>query len=358
MPENRLSKRVLLVDRDGPGAPAGASRIAKGGSTRPRDVAGLGDSLIAVSQPPPTDSPGSTPPPGAGPVEAVAGSGGIAPPAVASVPLDADDTRSAHLGRLLRSPVTISLGSVLVIACFVGGTMAAGPLAGLGVAAAGVLLVFLIVWVLASGAAREDFFSHYAAARGLNRAPGRTTLPPTTPLLRKGDRRYAEEVMNGTLPGGAAGAVGIYTYEIETTDSDGNDDTDHYRFTVVLHDIPSAAYKVSDVYCQRREGFRFMDSAEDVFRRMQRLELESEALDKRYEVFYGAGDDANWMKQLFSPSFIVWLTERTPKDFAFEFSAGSLCVSVKGQCDSAAELDALCIAAGEVAKRLAGQAAE
>jgi hypothetical protein len=284
-----------------------------------------------MSEPPPADPPGS---------------------------LDADDTRSAHLGRLLRSPVTISLGSVLVIACFVGATLAAGPLAGLGAAAVGVLLVFLIAWVLASGAAREDFFRQYAAARVLNRAPGRTTLPPTTPLLRKGDRRYAEEVMNGTLPGGAAGTVGLYTYEIETTDSEGNDDTDHYRFTVVLHDIPSAAHKVSDVYCQRREGFRFMDSAEDVFRRMQRLELESEALDKRYEVFYGAGDDTNWMKQLFSPSFIVWLTERTPKDFAFEFSAGSLCVNVKGQCDSAAELDALCIAAGEVAKRLAGEAAE
>ena len=215
-----------------------------------------------MSEPPPADPPGS---------------------------LDADDTRSTHLVRLLRSPVTISLGSVLVIACFVGATLAAGPLAGLGAAAVGVLLVFLIAWVLASGAAREDFFSHYAAARGLNRASGRTTLPPTTPLLRKGDRRYAEEVMNGTLPGGAAGAVGLYTYEIETTDSEGNDDTDHYRFTVVLHDIPSAAHSVSDVYCQRREGFRFMDSAEDVFRRMQRLELESEALDKRYEVFYGAG---------------------------------------------------------------------
>ena len=35
------------------------------------------------------------------------------------------------------------------------------------------------------------------------------------------------------------------------------------------------------------------------------------------------------MKRLFSPSFIVWLTESTPEDFAFEFSAGSLCVNVK-----------------------------
>ena len=300
----------------------------------------------------------SVAPPGAGPAEAVAGGGGVAPPAVAPAPLDADDTRGAHLGRLLRSPVTLSLGAVLVIACFVGGTLAGGALLGLGAAVVGALLVFLIAYVFASNAAKEDFFSHYASARGLNRTGGRMTLPPTTPLLRKGDRRYAEQVMNGMLPGGSPGAIGLYTYEIETTDSEGDDDTDYYRYTVVLHDLPGVAARVSDLYCQRREGFRFMDSAEDAFRRMQRLELESAALDKRYEIFYGAGDDTIWMKRLFSPSFIVWLTERTPEDFAFELSAGSLCVNVKGHCDSAAELDRLCTAAGEVAKRLVGEAAE
>ena len=99
-----------------------------------------------------------------------------------------------------------------------------------------------------------------------------------------------------------------------------------------------------------------MDSAEDVFRRMQRLELESDALDKRYEIFYGAHDDEVWMKRLFSPSFIVWLTEEPPKDFAFELSAGSLCVNVKGHYDNAAELDALCEAA--VARRHAGSPSE
>jgi len=310
-----------------------------------------------VTGPSEGEYPASQPPPEA-PAEAVAGSGGIAPPATAVTPLDADDTRGAHLRTLLGSPVTLSLGAVLVIACFVGGTLAAGALVGLGIAAVGALLVFLIVFVIASNAAREDFFTHYASARGLNRTGERTSLPPTTPLLRKGDKRYAEQVMNGTLPGGAPGALGLYTYEIETTDSEGNNDTDYYRYTVVLHDLPAAATKVSDVYCQRREGFRFMDSAEDVFRRMQRLELESEALDKRFEIFFGAQDDAIWMKRFFSPTFIVWLTERTPKDFAFEFSAGSLCVNVKGHHDSAAELDQLCIAAGEVAKRLAGEAAE
>jgi hypothetical protein len=285
------------------------------------------------------------------------GSGGIAPPDVV-VPLDTDDTRGAHLSRLLGHPLTLSLGSVLLIACFVGATIAAGVLVGVAAAAVGALLVFLIVYVIASNRAKEDFFSSYAGARGLNRVAGQTSLPPTTPLLRKGDRRHADQVMNGTLPGGAPGAIALYTYEEETRDSEGDTDTDYYNFTVVLHDIPAAAVKASDVYCQRRSGFRFMDSAEDVFRRMQRLELESEALDKRYEVFYGAQDDQVWMRRLFSPSFIVWLTEKTPEDFAFEFSAGSLCVNVKGHCDNAAELDALCLAAGEVAERLASEAAE
>jgi len=286
------------------------------------------------------------------------GSGGVAPPAApAPAPADADDTRGQHLNRLLKHPLTLSLGATLLIAAFIGGTVGAGVAVGGGAALAAALLVFLIVFVIASNAAKEDFFSHYASARGLSRV-GKGSVPPSTPLLRKGNRRYAEQIMDGTLPGGLPGAVALYTYEVDTTDSDGDRDTDYYRFTVVLHDLPIAATKVSDVYCQRREGFRFMDSAEDVFRRMKRLELESEALDKRFEIFYGAEDDEVWMKRFFSPSFIVWLTEGTPKNFAFEFSAGSLCVNTRSHLHSTVELDAMCEAAGQVARRLAGEAAE
>ncbi len=304
------------------------------------------------------EHPASVPPPGADPVEPLRGSGEAATPSAPAIPLDADDTRGAHLRTLLGGPVTLSLGATLVIGGLVAGTLAAGIGVGLAVAAGAAILVVSVAFVIASGRAREDFFGAYASARGLSRTGGQTSLPPSTPLLRKGDRRYAEQVMNGVLPGGAPGAIGLYTYEVKTTDSEGNTDTDYYRFTVVLHDVPAVAARCSDVYCQRREGFRFMDAAEDVFRRMQRLELESEALDKRYEIFFGAGDDPGWMKQLFSPSFIVWLTTETPDDFAFELSAGSLCVNVKGHCDDAAELDRLCAAAGTVARRLAEEAAE
>lgn len=274
------------------------------------------------------------------------------------MPLDADDNRGKHFRTLLGSPVSLSLGSVLVIGAFVGGTIGAGALVGAAAAAGMALLILLIIFVIASNAAEEDFFSSYAAARGLNRVAGNSSLPPSTPLLRKGNKRYAEHVMNGTLPGGSPGAIGLYTYEVETRDSEGNTDTDYYKFTVVMHDLPQAATKVSDLYCQRRSGFRFMDGAEDAFRKMQRLELESEILDRRYEIFYGAEDDQAWIKRLFSPSFIVWLAEQPPENFAFEFSAGSLCVNTKGHSNNAADLDELCEAASKVAHRLAGEAAE
>ena len=304
----------------------------------------------------PAQTPASTAP--STPGDSPAPSAGVAPPATPTqAPLDDDDTRGRHLGRLLKHPVTLSLGATLVILAAVGGTVAAGALVGAAAGAGAALLVFLIAFVLASNAAKEDFFSAYASARSLSRTAS-GSLPPSTPLLRKGDRRHAAQIMHGTLPGGQPGAVAQYTYEVETRDSEGDRNVDYYHFTVVMHDLPVAATKVSDVYCQRRSGFRFMDSAEDVFRRMKRLELESHELDKEYEIFYGPEDDEVWLKRFFSPTFIVWLADQAPKNFAFEFSAGSLCANVKGHLDSAVELDALCEAGGMVAQRMAGEAAE
>ena len=310
---------------------------------------------MSIPPEPSVGPPGAPPapaPPGPGDEPAVAAP--VEPPAA---PLDADDTRGNHFKALLANPAVLSVTATLAIVAFVALAIAAGLAAAAGGAAVVALLAVLIVFVIASGKAKEDFFSAYAAARGLNRS-GTTSLPPTTPLLRKGDKRYAEQVMNGTLPGGYPGALGLYTYEIETRDSEGNEDTDYYRFTVVMHDVPLAAHRVSEVLCQRRSGFRCMDSAEDVFRRMKRLELESITHDKRYEVFYGALDDENWLKQLFSPSFIVWLSDNAPENFAFELSAGSLCANVKGHKNSAAELDAICEAAAVVARRLSEESVE
>jgi hypothetical protein len=277
---------------------------------------------------------------------------------VAGGPQDTDDLRGFHMRRLLRKPLTLSLGSTFVIAGFVAGILIAGPVIGLAFAAGVALIVLLIVFLIASSKAADDFYRAYAAARGLSWSGDREKLPPVTPLLRKGDDRYSENTFRGTLPGGIPGVLSLFTYEEESTDSKGNRQTSYYHFTVALFDMPDLTGKVAKLYCNRKSGFKFLEGVEDTFRKNKRLHLESEALDDRYEIFYGPNEDENWLRQLFSPSFIVWLTEQAPKNFAFELESGELCVDVKGHDSNAAQLDALCATAGHVAGRLRGEAGE
>ncbi len=300
----------------------------------------------ATSQPPPGDPEPST--------------GGVAPPPADLPPPadDAADTRGWHLRRLAGNPVVLGVtGIVAAIALFAVGTQV-----GFGIgaaAAAGVLLVaLLIVWLVASSRAADDFFTSYASQRGLIRVDGKTSLPPLTPLLRKGDKRYAEQRFNGVLPGGLDGSLCLYTYEDETRDSDGNKQTTYVHFTIVMTQLPDTAPLLQEMFCQRRFGFRFMDSMEDAFRRRQRVEQESDAVDRSFEIFIGEHDDLNRARQVLSPSFLVWLEANAAEEFAFELVAGSLVTNVKGHKKSAAELDRLCEVSAAVARRLQEEASE
>lgn len=281
------------------------------------------------------------------------------PPAdLPPVPDDAGDTRGHHLGRLIRHPVTLIIMIVLGVAALIAVGTQVNFAAGGGAAAAVIVLVLIVVWLLANSAAREDFFNAYAQGRGLTRIDGKSNLPPVTPLLQKGDKRYAEQRFNGVLPGGLDGSLCLYTYEDTSTDSDGNRQTTYVHYTIAMTQLPATASYLQELYCQRRFGFRFMDSAEDVFRRRQRVEQESEGVDKKYEIFIGANDDMNKARQVLSPSFLVWLDGHSPEAYAFELCAGSLVCNVKGHKKSSAELDVLCQASAAVARRLSEEAAE
>ena len=132
------------------------------------------------------------------------------------------------------------------------------------------------------------------------------------------------------LPGGIDGSLCLYTYEEQTTDSDGNRQTTYIHFTIAMTELPDTAAYLGELYCQRRVGFRFMDGMEDVFRKRQRVEQESEAVDSSYEIFIGERDDMNRARQILSPAFLVWLEQNSDENFAFELVAGSLVSNVKG----------------------------
>jgi hypothetical protein len=127
---------------------------------------------------------------------------------------------------------------------------------------------------------------------------------------------------------------------------------------VVLAELPETAPFLSELALQRRFGFRFLDSAEDAFRRRQRVELESELADRKFEIFIGEADDMNCARQLFAPSFVVWLAEDAHEGIAFELVAGALVVNVKGHKKTAHELDEFCRAAAYIAQRLHDEAVE
>jgi len=277
---------------------------------------------------------------------------------VTGVPGDANDLRGYHFKRLMGKTLTVALLGSLTLIAFIAGGIAVDPLVGLIAAVAVFALGVLVVLVIADSKAAQDFFETYAQQRGMTLIHGQGQLPQATPLLGKGDKRYTDRSLLGSL-GEFEGTLALFTYEEETTDSDGDRQTNYYRYTLGYVEVPDCAGLVPELYCQRKFGLRALEKFEDVFRGdKERVKLESEVLDEKYEIFATKEQDANRLRQLFSPTFIVWLTDSAPDKFAFELVGGKLCCYVSGHKENAAELDAVATATGAVAKRLRDEALE
>lgn len=283
---------------------------------------------------------------------------GEAHAAAETAPDDADDLRGFHFKRLMRKPLTwIPIGALVLIAGVAGAALV-GPAIGAATAVGVFLVAVLIVFAIADSQAADAFFATYAQQRSLVLG-GKGPLPPATPLLRKGDDRYANRTLNGPIGDGIAGVLALYTYEEETTDGEGNRETNYYKYTLGLVEVPECVAHVPELYCQRKFGLRALEKFEDVFRtKKERVKLESEALDEKYEIFSSKEQDAVWLRRLFSPTFIVWLNEAAPGKFAFELVDGTLCCYVNGHKEDTADLDGMAAATAAVAKRLRDESVE
>jgi hypothetical protein len=263
--------------------------------------------------------------------------------------------RGKYLRQTATSPVALILLLIVVAAAAVGGGIAAGAAVAAGAAAAAALFWFLTVLGVAIRRANNAFYAAYAQQRGLQ-WQHHSSVPAATPLLRRGDTRRVDESFAGNLPGGLAGQLALYSYEERSGGS--NQANEIHHFTIVVSSLAGLESRLPGLFVQRRSGFRFLDGAEDVFRRTERITLESEVLDRKCEIFADRGCDANWLRQLFEPSFVDFLAEGSPEGFAFEVENGTLCVNVNRHRGKAAELDELCNAAATVAKRITEEAAE
>ena len=266
-----------------------------------------------------------------------------------TAPDDADDLRGFHFRRLIRNRATWLWGGIPTVVIAIG--LAFGNVLWLPIILiAGFLITVLVCWIKAVSRAEDAFFIAYAQERGMSRTDS-GSLPGSTPLLRKGDERKADEILEGPLGDGTSGCVALYTYTEVYYDKNGRHETD-YHFTVAMCDLPECRPRLPELYANRKFGFRVFEKLEDVFRTKERVKLESEQLDEEYEIFSSKEQDQNFLRQVFSPTFIVWLTDEAPEKFAFELEDGVLCCNVKGHKRSAAELDRMRAAAAHVAGRL------
>lgn len=152
-------------------------------------------------------------------------------------------------------------------------------------------------------------------------------------------------MIEGELPGGWDGTLGRLSY---AGDSDGGGT---WRFNVAHVRIPESQAVVPRLFCIRKG--RWTDNVHYGMEiRHSDLWTESVALSERFKVQTGLFQDPNWMRQLFSPSFIDWLAEAEPRDFSFELAYGDLVGSIEEDDPGAEALTALCEATAVVAERI------
>lgn len=222
-----------------------------------------------------------------------------------------------------------------------------------------ILLGLIITFAVASGRSERAFYRAYAEAHGLTWHETYDPLDGTSPLLRKGDKQKVNELFTGPIAEGIEGSLALYTYTVETRDTDGTTDDTDYPFTVVTVKMPETIAHMKELRVQRKSGLKALEGFEDSFRRKhERVTLESEAMRDRYEIFVSNEQDPVWTRRLFSPSFIVWLTEQPPKKFAFELENGYFVAYVPKHRKSAALLDEMREVSCEVAGRILKEVAE
>jgi hypothetical protein len=187
----------------------------------------------------------------------------------------------------------------------------------------------------------QSAYGELAAARGLEQLPG-FDPGPLTPLLVEGSGAPLRPALRGQLGQGVAGVVGQLAYRRNKT----------FGFQVALAEVPAATAFAPRVFCIRRGRSTRDDEFYGFEARHSKLWTESTALNERYEVATSPYQDPNWLRQLFSPSFVDWLGTKPPADFSFELAYGALLGSVEDDDPGADGLAALCDATVHVATRI------
>jgi hypothetical protein len=194
--------------------------------------------------------------------------------------------------------------------------------------------------------------------------------PPVTPLLAAGERRHFEHTLAGPLFGRLGGPtcmLGHYTYE---TVRDANADLevwqprtvdevwDPHRFTICAAEVGGQFARLRGVYLRPRlSTIKLEDDWLAVGAKRHRVKLESARFNELYDLHRADGQDEVALRELFSPSLVLWLQEHPLKP-GFECAAGTLVVFIRDYETSPGRITFLHEATRDIARRIERQLAE
>ena len=161
----------------------------------------------------------------------------------------ANQLRGERFKVLIRRPVAWIPITVVALLPLI--YMAAAGIVVVGVVGAVIvaLIGFLIVFIIADNQAEDAFYDAYCSSHGLTRVPN-PDLGGVTPLLRKGDKRRTDEIFHGQLADGVVGDIALFTYTIESRDSDGDKTETDYPFTVIHVEMPEVVPHLAELRVQ------------------------------------------------------------------------------------------------------------
>jgi hypothetical protein len=189
----------------------------------------------------------------------------------------------------------------------------------------------------------------YAKRHGLSYETGkRITMPEPFATMVASDHS-----LTGALPGGIEGTIALQTYSTQ-------DDTSIHE-TFCVTEIPESIAFLPKLYCRDASYKRtrsYTLGTEGFTSDYRGTEFESEAVNRTWAVQVATDQDEGWLRELFAPTFLDWLGQRSPQDFTFQLIEGNLTCRVSGAVDDAAGLDRLCELTAHVAERIRTESLE
>jgi hypothetical protein len=250
-----------------------------------------------------------------------------------------------NIRQFFKNPLNKIIGGLLLFILLAIGFYLQQPLIAIALLA----LVVLAGLQHFSSHALIDFYSYYGLSRNMF-VSRKEELLPMTPLLQAGEQRKTLINLKGQFTSELRGEISVYSYKTEQGKEK--------KFTVASIELPKSTTSFPqliihlDPNIAEKYGSSYHNDFKEKRVTYSKVEFESQRMNQLYDVWLSSRCDHNALRRLFSPSFLIWLTEEIPIQVNFELNSGFLSIFVEPAITDAHQLDYLITVSSKIANQI------